>query len=35
MEIGFDQAKDVCALFGGSSVIKDLGGNDRVVWTEV
>lgn len=35
MEIGYDQAADVCALFGGGSVIKDLGGNDRVVWTEV
>ena len=35
MEIGYDQAEAVCALFGGGNVIKDLGGNDRVVWTEV
>jgi len=35
MEIGYDQADDVCALFGGGTVIKDLSGNDRVVWTEV
>lgn len=35
MEIGYDQAEAVCALFGGCSVIKDLSGNDRVVWTEV
>jgi len=35
MEIGFDQADDVCRLFGGGNVIKDLNGLDRVVWTEV
>lgn len=35
MEIGYDQAEAVCALFGGGTVIKDLSGNDRVVWTEV
>ena len=35
MEIGYDQADDVCAIFGGGTVIKDLGGLDRVVWTEV
>lgn len=35
MEIGYDQADAVCALFGGGTVIKDLSGNDRVVWTEV
>lgn len=35
MEIGYDQAGAVCALFGGGTVIKDLNGLDRVVWTEV
>ena len=35
MEIGFDQAEAVCALFGGGTVIKDLNGLDRIVWTEV
>ena len=35
LEIGYDQAEAVCALFGGGTVIKDLSGNDRVVWTEV
>lgn len=35
MEIGFDQAGAVCALFSGGTVIKDLNGLDRVVWTEV
>lgn len=35
MEIGYDQAAAVTALFGGGTVIKDLGGLDRVVWTEV
>ena len=35
MEIGYDQAEAVCELFGGGNVIKDLSGNDRVVWTEV
>ena len=35
MEIGFDQAGAVRALFGGGTVIKDLTSLDRVVWTEV
>ncbi|MBQ4089842.1 MAG: peptide chain release factor N(5)-glutamine methyltransferase [Clostridia bacterium] len=35
MEIGYDQAEAVCALFEGASVIKDLNGLDRIVWTEV
>jgi release factor glutamine methyltransferase len=35
MEIGFDQAADVCALFENARVIRDLNGLDRVIWTEV
>lgn len=35
MEIGFDQASDVCELFPGATVIKDLNGLDRVIRTEV
>lgn len=35
MEIGYDQAADVSALFEGAKVIRDLNGLDRVVWTEV
>lgn len=32
MEIGYDQAAAVCAIFGaGARVIKDLDGNDRIV----
>lgn len=31
MEIGYDQGKEVQALFENSKVIKDLAGNDRVV----
>lgn len=31
LEIGFDQAEAVRGMFGGSRVIKDLGGNDRCV----
>jgi len=33
MEIGYDQAEDVCALFGvgREAVIRDYGGNDRVI----
>lgn len=35
MEIGWDQADDVCALFENARVIRDLNGLDRVIWTEV
>lgn len=31
MEIGYDQGETVPALFGGGTVIKDYGGNPRVV----
>ena len=33
MEIGYDQAEDVCRIFavGRESVIRDYGGNDRVI----
>lgn len=30
LEIGYDQAKSVCNLFGGGEILKDYGGNDRV-----
>lgn len=30
LEIGYDQADEVKAIFGGGSVKKDYGGNDRV-----
>ena len=35
MEIGFDQAQAVRALFENARLVRDLGGNDRVIWTEV
>ena len=31
VEIGWNQAKQVRALFGGGETLKDLGGRDRVV----
>ena len=31
LEIGYDEAESVRALFGGGNVLRDLGGRDRVV----
>ena len=31
LEIGWDEAKDVRALFGGGRVLRDLSGRDRVI----
>ena len=31
LEIGWDEADSVRALFGGGSVLRDLGGHDRVI----
>ena len=30
LEIGFDQAADIRAIFGHAEIIKDICGNDRV-----
>ena len=31
LEIGWDEAEDVRALFGGGRVLRDLNGRDRVI----
>ena len=31
LEIGWDEAEDVRALFGGGRVLRDLSGRDRVI----
>ena len=31
LETGWDEAGSVQALFGGGSVLRDLGGHDRVI----